>query len=104
MSLKLRHISSFALAAGLCLAGVAGSTNAAEKADKAPVVTKVEPPNWWVGLTPEMMVLLSGSGLDANKVECNLSSVVVERTQATAGGNYLFVWLKFGADLKMRLR
>jgi neopullulanase len=70
------------------------------KAEKAPVVTKVEPPNWWVGLTPEVMVLVSGRGLDANKVECNLSSVIVERTQASAGGNYLFVWLKFGADLK----
>jgi len=66
----------------------------------APAITKVEPPNWWVGLTPEVMVLVSGHGLDANKVECNLSSVIVERTQATGGGNYLFVWLKFGADLK----
>ena len=43
---------------------------------------------------------MSGRGLGANKVECNLSSVIVERTQATAGGNYLFVWLKFGADVK----
>ena len=68
--------------------------------EEAPAVTKVEPPNWWVGLTPEVMVLVSGRGLDANKVECNLSSVIVERTQATGGGNYLFVWLKFGADLK----
>ena len=70
------------------------------KTDKSPVVTKVEPPNWWVGLTPEVMVLLSGRGLDANKVKCNLSSVLVERTQATGNGNYLFVWLKFGADVK----
>jgi glycosidase len=68
--------------------------------EEAPAVTKVEPPNGWVGLTPEVMVLVSGHGLDANKVECNLSSVIVERTQATGGGNYLFVWLKFGADLK----
>jgi glycosidase len=66
----------------------------------APAVTKVEPPNWWVGLTPEVMVLVSGRGLDANKVECNLPNVIVERTQATGGGNYLFVWLKFGTDLK----
>src|SRR4029077_20490140 len=73
---------------------------APSKADKSPAIIKVEPPNWWVGLTPEVMVLLSGRGLDANKVECNLSSVVVERTQATAGGNYLFVWFKLGADTK----
>ncbi len=45
-------------------------------------------------------MLLSGRGLEATKVECNLPSILVERTQATAGGTYLFVWLKFGADIK----
>jgi neopullulanase len=66
----------------------------------APVVTKVEPPNWWVGLTPDLMVLLSGHGLQATKVACNLPDVVVGRTQATQGGEYLFVWLKFGPQLR----
>jgi len=66
----------------------------------APVVTKVEPPNWWVGLTPDLMVLLSGHGLQATKVACNLPDVVVLRTQATQGGEYLFVWLKFGGQLR----
>ena len=46
------------------------------------------------------MVLLSGSRLEATGVACNLANLVVERTQATAGGNYLFVWLKLGAELK----
>jgi neopullulanase len=73
---------------------------AAAAADSSPTVTKVEPPNWWIGLTPEVMLLLSGRGLEATKVECNLSSLLVERTQATAGGNYLFVWLKFGSEAK----
>ena len=66
----------------------------------APVVRKVEPPNWWVGLTPDLMVLLSGRGLQANKVGCNLPDVIVLRTQATQGGDYLFVWLKFGLHLR----
>jgi glycosidase len=66
----------------------------------APVVTKVEPPSWWVGLTPDLMVLLSGHGLQATKVACNLPDVVVGRTQATQGGEYLFVWLKFGPQLR----
>jgi len=65
-----------------------------------PVITKVEPPNWWIGLTPGLMVLLSGHGLEATKVTCNLPEVVVERTQATQGGEYLFVWLKFEARLR----
>jgi neopullulanase len=65
-----------------------------------PIITKVEPPNWWIGLTPGLMVLLSGHGLEATKVTCNLPEVVVERTQATQGGEYLFVWLKFEARLR----
>jgi glycosidase len=68
--------------------------------DHSPMVTKVEPPNWWMGLTPEVMLLISGRGLEATKVECNLPSLLAERTQASAGGKYLFVWLKFGAETK----
>jgi glycosidase len=66
----------------------------------APRVTKIEPPNWWIGLTPDLMVLLSGHGLQANKVTCNLPDVIVQRTQATQGGDYLFVWLKFGPRMR----
>jgi glycosidase len=66
----------------------------------APVVTKVEPPNWWVGLTPEVMLLLSGHDLEATHVDCNLPTLRVSRTQASAGGSYLFIWLKIGADTK----
>jgi neopullulanase len=68
--------------------------------DNSPAVTKVEPPSWWIGLTPEVMLLLSGRGLEATQVECNLSDILVERTQATAGGTYLFMWLKFGPEIK----
>jgi neopullulanase len=66
----------------------------------APSVTKIEPPNWWIGLTPDLMVLLSGHGLQATKVTCNLPDIIVERSQATHGGDYLFVWLKFGPHLR----
>jgi neopullulanase len=72
----------------------------AESARNAPAVRKVEPPNWWVGLTPDLMVLVSGSGLQATKVACNLPDVVVGRSEATQGGEYLFVWLKFGPHLR----
>ena len=73
---------------------------AQDKAEKAPVVSKVEPPNWWTNLTPELMVLVSGHNLQAQKVSCNLPSLTVTRTQATARGDYLFVWLKIGANTK----
>jgi glycosidase len=46
------------------------------------------------------MLLLSGSGLEATHVGCNLPTLRVSRTQSAASGNYLFVWLKIGADTK----
>ena len=63
-----------------------------------PAVTKIEPPSWWVGLTPEVMLLISGHYLEATHVTCNLSTLRVSRTQAVAGGTYLFVWLKIATD------
>jgi neopullulanase len=74
---------------------------AQDKTDpNAPVVQKVEPPNWWVKLTPDVMVLLSGKNLRATHVECNLPDVSVSRTQSTANGDYLFVWLKLAPTLQ----
>ncbi len=66
----------------------------------APEVTKVEPPNWWIGITSEVLLLLSGHDLEATQVSCNLPTVRVMRTQATAGGDYLFVWLKIGTKTR----
>jgi glycosidase len=68
--------------------------------EDVPAVTKVEPPSWWAGLTPEVMLLLSGHDLEATHVACNLPTLRVSRTQSSAGGNYLFVWLKIGPDTK----
>jgi len=72
---------------------IAGATvsrrSAVGEAATAPVVKKVEPPNWWIGLTPDLMVLLSGQRLQATKVACNLPDVIVGQTEATQGGDYL---------------
>ena len=65
----------------------------------APVVKKVEPPSWWVGLTPDVMLLLSGKNLRATHVSCNLRDVVASRTQSSGDGDYLFVWLKLAPEL-----
>jgi neopullulanase len=66
----------------------------------APVITKVEPPNWWIHLTPEVTLLLSGHNLEATQVVCNLPTLRVSRTQATADGDYLFVWVEIGTETK----
>ncbi len=59
----------------------------------APRVTKVEPPNWWIGLPPNPMLLLSGESLAGARVTTTYPGVVVERVQAQPGGHYVFVWL-----------
>lgn len=85
------------LNAGSVLCSPAPQQSAAASTVK---VTKVEPPNWWVGFTPEVMLLLFGHDLEATHVSCNLPALRVLRTQATAGGSYLFVWLKLAADTR----
>jgi glycosidase len=47
-----------------------------------------------------VLLLLSGHDLEATHVACNLPTLRVSRTQSTAGGKYLFVWLKIAADAK----
>jgi len=78
--------------------GIRSSAQESAKPD-APAVNKVEPPNWWVGMTPEVMLLLSGKNLRATHVSCNLHDVVVGRTESSSDGDYLFVWLKLGPEL-----
>jgi neopullulanase len=97
----LRAFFSFLSVVAFACGGSALRARPQETAkEAAPAVTKVEPPNWWVGLTPEVMLLLSGHDLEATHVVCNLPTLRVSRTQATAGGNYLFIWLKIGTDTK----
>jgi glycosidase len=67
---------------------------------EAPSITKVEPPNWWVNLTPDVMLLLTGKNLQVTHANCNLSDVIVSRTQSMADGHYLFVWLRLSPNLK----
>jgi neopullulanase len=81
------------------LCGISVRAQGNDNAD-APSVKKVEPPNWWVGLTPDVMLLLSGKNLRATHVSCNLNDVTVGRTESSGDGDYLFVWLKLGPDLR----
>ena len=97
---RLRQFLAFVFAPSLLFA-VSAPADAQEKGNpNAPVVNKVEPPNWWVGLTPELLLLLSGKNLEATHASCNLPEVVVSRTQSSSGGSYLFMWLKFAPSLK----
>ena len=77
-----------------CCTAVWSASPQQKSSEVTPLVTNVEPPSWWVGLTLEVMLLVSGRDLEATHVTCNLPTLRVSRTQATAGGNYLFIWVK----------
>jgi glycosidase len=80
--------------------GAIGLSAQEKVSPNAPVIKKVEPPNWWIGLTPDVLVLLSGKNLQATHASCNLDQVLVNRTQSSSNGDYLFVWLKLLPELK----
>jgi len=94
---RFRGLALLTMIAGMAI-GISLRAQGSANPD-APAVTKVEPPNWWVGLTPDVMLLLSGKNLRATHVSCNLRNVVVSRTESSGDGNYLFVWLKLGPEL-----
>lgn len=98
---RRRMIGAIGLAAFvLCFARVTCARPAATTTQPAaapPVVTKIEPPNWWAPLTPRLMLLVYGKNLTGATIACRYAGVLVERSRVTDGGNYLFVWLRMGA-------
>jgi glycosidase len=98
---RARALAALSLVFAVCTASLYGQTQPSQKPDaNAPVVTKIEPPSWWINLTPYVMLLLSGHNLEAKQVSCNLQSIIVERTESSSAGDYLFVWLKFGPGIR----
>src|SRR5271169_2907993 len=82
----LRSVSVVALAVLLPLASAALPAN-------APHVSKVEPPNWWTGFQPTVMVLLYGENLAAADISVAYPGVSVVKTQAQPDGKHAFAWL-----------
>jgi glycosidase len=70
------------------------------RAAQAPVVNKIDPPNWWVNYTPELTLLLSGENLSGARVESPTKGLTALGAQASANGHYLFVHLRLGSDLR----
>jgi neopullulanase len=65
----------------------------------APVVRKMEPPNWWINYTPTLTLLLTGENLTGAHVESPTGQVIVQGAEASANGHYLFVHLQLDSSL-----
>jgi len=58
----------------------------------APVISRVDPPNWWAAL-PDPVLLLYGQNLKGARFAVEGRGVRVEKTQVSANGHYAFLWL-----------
>jgi glycosidase len=63
-----------------------------------PQVQKVEPPNWWVGMAHDPMLLLTGDNLGKAEVSTQYAGLTITRSSSSADGHYLFVWLRIAKD------
>jgi glycosidase len=77
----------------------AASQSGARSNAAAPVVNKLEPPNWWVAYTPELTLLLTGENLAGASVESSTPGLTCVGSEASANGHYLFVHLQLAPDL-----
>ena len=83
----------------VCLLALPAWPQSAAGAGQAPVVRKIEPPDWWVNYTPELTLLLTGENLGGVRVETSTKDVSVLGDEASANGHYLFVHLQLGSSL-----
>jgi len=68
---------------------------------QTPVVEKVDPPNWWAGMTINpVRILLRGSDLKVASVRTNSVSLKASGMKASANGHYLFFDLAIAPTTK----
>ncbi|MDR3792811.1 MAG: alpha-amylase family glycosyl hydrolase [Terracidiphilus sp.] len=61
-----------------------------------PVIDKIDPPDWWARM-PNPMLLVHGRGLAAASFHVAGTGVALTRTQISANGHWVFLWLHTGS-------
>ena len=68
---------------------------------QSPTVEKVDPPNWWAGMTVNpVRVLVRGTNLGASAVSTNSNALHAANPKASANGHYLFFDLSIAKNTK----
>lgn len=99
MCLRLFTLGGTVLALSLCgsrpalPATFSNSTQAEANVASAPVIEKVDPPNWWANL-PSPMLLVRGEHLDHATFQVTGHGVSIAKTQASDNGHWAFLWLR----------
>ncbi len=60
---------------------------------QTPIVQRVEPPNWWIGL-PDPMLLITGEHLAGIRASTRTPGIRIVRRLDGIGGRYEFIWLE----------
>src|SRR4051794_32991911 len=66
----------------------------------APRANKVEPPNWWIGLPRDPMLLVYGEGLAGARVTTSYAGVTITKVEPQPNGRHAFVWVKVASTAK----
>lgn len=70
-------------------------------AKKAPMVTNVEPPYWWVGMANDtLQVMLTGPGIAQASAEVDYSGVKLDRQVSLDSPNYKLLYFTIAPDTK----
>ena len=66
----------------------------------APVIDRVEPPNWWTGMKwNQVQLLITGKNLAEAKFACAADQLLIEKVASSKNAHYAFVNLKIPGDL-----
>jgi glycosidase len=58
----------------------------------------LDPPNWWTGYSPNVMLLVAGQNLEGSRVTCERTGLRILRSKTTSDGKYLFLWLAIASN------
>jgi neopullulanase len=86
MKTRLHHFAPWVVP--FCLLALLSAAEA-----QAPVVERVDPPNWWIGL-PDPMVMITGEHLAGVRVSTRSPGIHITRSMDGLGGRYEFVWIE----------
>lgn len=65
-----------------------------------PVVSKVDPPNWWTGFVSPVTLLLYGENMAGASVSASYAGVRVQNVEAQPDGKHVFVTLAIASNAK----
>src|SRR5271163_2756307 len=69
-----------------------GALSAGATAAESPLITKIDPPNWWTAM-PKPMLLIEGQHLEGARFSLSDPALRVERSHVSENGDWAELWL-----------